>query len=70
MGRWKGEPKANGAVPVDTEEPIAVFQAWPGKGQGGCLILRGLGGRRRKKTGIRGTLCTRDGHTLLFGLCF
>ena len=32
--------------------------------RGGCLILRGLGGKRRKRTRIRGTLCTRD------GLCF
>lgn len=33
MGRRKGEPKAIGAVPVDTEELIAMSEVWPGKGQ-------------------------------------
>lgn len=33
MRRRKREPKANRAVPVDTEELIAVFELWPGEGQ-------------------------------------
>lgn len=36
------EPKANRAVPVDTEELIAVFELWPGEGQRRVSDTKGL----------------------------
>lgn len=42
MGRQKREPKANLAVPVDTEELIAVFELWPGEGQRRVSDTKGL----------------------------
>lgn len=44
MGKRKREPKANWAVPVDTEELIAVFELWPGKGQRRVFDTKGLSG--------------------------